>query len=63
MREMVLTVLSGERAVVLDADALTSFAEAPETLFAAIRARGASPTVLTRTRASSRDCLGSATSN
>ena len=44
---MVLAALSGERAVVLDADALTSFAEAPETLFAAIKARGASPTVLT----------------
>ena len=40
MREMVLAALSGERAVVLDADALTSFAEAPETLFAAIRSRG-----------------------
>jgi len=47
MREMVLTVLAGERAVVLDADALTSFAEAPDILFAAIKARGASPTVLT----------------
>jgi hydroxyethylthiazole kinase-like uncharacterized protein yjeF len=47
MREMVLAALAGERAVVLDADALTSFAGAPETLFAAIKARGASPTVLT----------------
>ena len=47
MREMVLAALAGERAVVLDADALTSFAEMPETLFAAIKARGASPTVLT----------------
>ena len=47
MREMVLAALAGERAVVLDADALTSFAEAPETLFAAIKVRGASPTVLT----------------
>ena len=47
MREMVLTALSGERAVVLDADALTSFADAPEMLFAAIRSRGAAPTVLT----------------
>jgi len=47
MREMVLAALSGARAVVLDADALTSFAEASETLFAAIKARGASVTVLT----------------
>jgi hydroxyethylthiazole kinase-like uncharacterized protein yjeF len=47
MREMVLAALAGERAVVLDADALTSFAEAPETLFAAIKARGSWPTVLT----------------
>ena len=47
MREMVLAALTGERAVVLDADALTSFAETPETLFAAIRSRGSSPTVLT----------------
>jgi hydroxyethylthiazole kinase-like uncharacterized protein yjeF len=47
MREMVLAALSGERAVVLDADALTSFAEAPEALFAAIKARGPAPTVLT----------------
>jgi hydroxyethylthiazole kinase-like uncharacterized protein yjeF len=47
MREMVLAALAGERAVVLDADALTSFAEAPDTLFAAIKARVGSPTVLT----------------
>jgi hydroxyethylthiazole kinase-like uncharacterized protein yjeF len=47
MRELVLAALSGERAVVLDADALTSFAEAPEALFSAIKSRGVSPTVLT----------------
>jgi hydroxyethylthiazole kinase-like uncharacterized protein yjeF len=47
MREMVMAALAGERAVVLDADALTSFAETPGTLFAAIKARGTSPTVLT----------------
>jgi hydroxyethylthiazole kinase-like uncharacterized protein yjeF len=47
MRELVLAALKGERAVVLDADALTSFADAPDTLFAAIRARGSSPTLLT----------------
>jgi hydroxyethylthiazole kinase-like uncharacterized protein yjeF len=47
MRELVATALSGERAVVLDADALTSFAGEPKMLIAAIRARGAQPTVLT----------------
>ena len=39
LREQVLTALAGPRAVVLDADALTSFADEPETLFGAIRAR------------------------
>jgi ADP-dependent NAD(P)H-hydrate dehydratase / NAD(P)H-hydrate epimerase len=47
MRELVGMALSGERAVVLDADALTSFAEEPKALIAAIRARGAQATVLT----------------
>jgi hydroxyethylthiazole kinase-like uncharacterized protein yjeF len=47
MRDMVLTTLSGSRAVVLDADALTSFAETPKELFKAIENRGPSPTVLT----------------
>jgi ADP-dependent NAD(P)H-hydrate dehydratase / NAD(P)H-hydrate epimerase len=46
-RELVLAGLSGERAVVLDADALTSFSEQPALLFAAITRRGGSATVLT----------------
>src|SRR5262249_17140506 len=46
MRELVLAALAGERAVVLDADALTSFADAPEALRAAIKQRS-SATVLT----------------
>jgi len=46
MRELVITALSGERAVVLDADALTSFAGEPQALIAAIQAR-AGATVLT----------------
>ena len=41
MRELVLAALAGERAVVLDADALTSFADEPQMLFAATRARAA----------------------
>jgi hydroxyethylthiazole kinase-like uncharacterized protein yjeF len=47
LREMVLAALSGDRAVVLDADALTSFPEAPDVLFSAIKARGRASTVLT----------------
>jgi hydroxyethylthiazole kinase-like uncharacterized protein yjeF len=46
-RELVLAALDGERAVVLDADALTSFAAEPDALFAAIGAHPARPTVLT----------------
>jgi hydroxyethylthiazole kinase-like uncharacterized protein yjeF len=46
MRELVLTALAGERAVVLDADALTSFADEPQTLFAVTRSR-ATATVMT----------------
>jgi hydroxyethylthiazole kinase-like uncharacterized protein yjeF len=47
MRELVMTALSGERAVVLDADALTSFAEEPQALIDAIHVRVPSATVLT----------------
>jgi ADP-dependent NAD(P)H-hydrate dehydratase / NAD(P)H-hydrate epimerase len=40
MRDLVLAALKGERAVVLDADALTSFADELQALCAAIRTRG-----------------------
>ena len=45
--EMVLTALSGERAVVLDADAITSFSGRPRDLAKALLQRGGRPTVLT----------------
>jgi hydroxyethylthiazole kinase-like uncharacterized protein yjeF len=47
LREQVQTAIAGPRAVVLDADALTSFADEPMALFGAIATRGDQPTVLT----------------
>jgi hydroxyethylthiazole kinase-like uncharacterized protein yjeF len=46
-RDFVLTTLSAKRAVVLDADALTSFAGSPEQLFEAIRHSSDPQVVLT----------------
>jgi hydroxyethylthiazole kinase-like uncharacterized protein yjeF len=45
--ELVLAALSGERAVVLDADAITSFANSPQRLATAVQARGEWATILT----------------
>jgi hydroxyethylthiazole kinase-like uncharacterized protein yjeF len=45
--DRVLAVLSGERAVVLDADAITSFAGAPQRLAEAVRARADQATIMT----------------
>jgi ADP-dependent NAD(P)H-hydrate dehydratase / NAD(P)H-hydrate epimerase len=45
--DLVLTALLGERAVVLDADAITSFAHNPERLAKALRARAGRATILT----------------
>lgn len=47
MCELVRTALSGKRAVVLDADALTSFAKDPQALIAAIGAHAERTVVLT----------------
>ena len=46
-RDFVHTALSAKRGLVLDADALTSFAEAPERLFEAIKAAEDAQVVLT----------------
>jgi hydroxyethylthiazole kinase-like uncharacterized protein yjeF len=46
-RDFVLTALSAKRSLVLDADALTSFAEAPDRLFEAIKAAPDPQVVLT----------------
>jgi hydroxyethylthiazole kinase-like uncharacterized protein yjeF len=46
-RDLVLTALSAKRSLVLDADALTSFAEAPDHLFEAIKASPDPQVVLT----------------
>jgi ADP-dependent NAD(P)H-hydrate dehydratase / NAD(P)H-hydrate epimerase len=45
--ELVLAALAGDRGVVLDADAMTSFAAAPRRLAAALQARGDRATILT----------------
>lgn len=46
-RDMTLVALAGERAVVADADALTSFADDPELLFSAIQAHPERSVILT----------------
>lgn len=45
--ELALAALSGERAVVLDADALTSFAKEPRRLAEALETRAGKPTIMT----------------
>jgi hydroxyethylthiazole kinase-like uncharacterized protein yjeF len=45
--ELVLAALGGDRAVVLDADAMTSFAQSPQRLAAAVTDRGGNATILT----------------
>ena len=62
-RKMTAVALGKGRAVVLDADALTSFKDAPDELFAAIKAKPDRPVVLTPhggefTRLFGNDCKG-----
>jgi ADP-dependent NAD(P)H-hydrate dehydratase / NAD(P)H-hydrate epimerase len=45
--ELVLATLAGDRGVVLDADAMTSFAETPQELATVLKARADSATILT----------------
>lgn len=45
--ELVLAALSGERTVVIDADAITSFAKSPQRLATALKERGERATILT----------------
>ena len=52
-RKIVITALTTNHATVLDADALSAFAEDPQTLFDAING----PCVMTPTKASLRDCF------
>ena len=55
-RDLVLAVLEGERAVVLDADALTSFGDDPPMLFDAVKRRRNLATILTPHQGEVRNC-------
>jgi hydroxyethylthiazole kinase-like uncharacterized protein yjeF len=47
MRELVRAALRGTRAVVLDADGITSFVDDPRSLFTSLKSRNESPAILT----------------
>lgn len=47
MQELVLAALDGTRAVVLDADAITSFVEDPKKLFTSLKSHHESPAIMT----------------
>lgn len=47
MRDLVLAALAGQAAIVLDADAITSFVEEPKRLFTSLKSRNESPAILT----------------